>query len=103
MRNPTCFSASLTAEMPRPTSGWPGAVFEVRNDALGISIELTTDANGEALSPELPVGTYIVREIKAPAGFELSEQTYEAVITAESDEPWSMSFGTRQSRCISPR
>lgn len=69
-----------------------GAVFEVRNDALGISIELTTDANGEALSPELPVGTYIVREIKAPAGFELSEQAYEAVITAECDEPLEYVF-----------
>ena len=53
---------------------------------MGVSIELTTDANGEALSPELPVGTYVIRETKAPAGFELSGQEYEAVITADSDE-----------------
>ena len=63
-----------------------GAVFEVSNKELGVSIELTTDANGEALSPELPVGTYVIRETKAPAGFELSGQEYEAVITADSDE-----------------
>ena len=63
-----------------------GAVFEVSNEELGVSIELTTDANGEALSPELPVGTYVIRETKAPAGFELSGQEYEAVITADSDE-----------------
>ena len=63
-----------------------GAVFEVSNEGLGVCIELTTDANGEALSPELPIGTYVIREIKAPAGYELSDQEYEAVITAESDE-----------------
>ena len=63
-----------------------GAVFEVSNKELGVSIDLTTDANGEALSPELPVGTYVIRETKAPAGFELSGQEYEAVITADSDE-----------------
>lgn len=63
-----------------------GAVFEVSNKELGVSIELTTDANGEALSPELPVGTYVIRETKAPAGFDLSGQEYEAVITADSDE-----------------
>ena len=53
---------------------------------MGVSLELTTDANGEALSPELPVGTYVIRETKAPAGFELSGQECEAVITADSDE-----------------
>ncbi len=63
-----------------------GAVFEVSNKELGVCIELTTDANGEAISPELPIGTYVIREIKAPAGYELSEQEYEAVITAGSYE-----------------
>ena len=63
-----------------------GAVFEVSNNELGVSIELTTDANGEALSPELPMGTYIIRETKAPAGYELSEQEYVAVISTDSDE-----------------
>ena len=63
-----------------------GAVFEVSSKELGVSIELTTDKNGEAVTPELPMGTYVIREIKAPTGFELSGQEYEAVITAASDE-----------------
>ena len=63
-----------------------GAVFEVKNEELGVCIELTTDASGEAISPRLPVGTYTIRETKAPVGFELSAEPQEAVITANSDE-----------------
>ena len=63
-----------------------GAVFEVKNDELGICIELTTDASGEAVSSRLPIGTYTIRETKAPVGFELSAEPQEAVITANSEE-----------------
>ena len=63
-----------------------GAVFEVKNDELGICIELTTDASGEAVSPRLPIGTYTIRETKAPVGFELSAEPQEAVITTNSEE-----------------
>lgn len=36
---------------------------------------LVTDANGYARSEKLPVGTYTVREIKAPAGYTLSGES----------------------------
>lgn len=57
----------------------PGAWFEVKNQKTGEIFRMITDANGKAVSPEIPVGylgedgkvvpyEYQVREIQAPEG-----------------------------------
>ena len=60
-----------------------GAVFGVYDAANDIKItELTTGANGEAVSGELPAGAYYLREIKAPSGFILSTEKTGATVKA---------------------
>ena len=60
-----------------------GAVFGVYDAANDIKItELTTGANGEAMSGELPAGAYYLREIKAPSGFILSTEKTGATVKA---------------------
>jgi len=60
-----------------------GAVFGVYDAANDIKItELTTGANGEAVSGELPAGAYYLREVKAPSGFILSTEKTGATVKA---------------------
>lgn len=58
-----------------------GAVFEVRNEGGETVDELTTNSQGEAMSKELPYGKYILVEIQAPEGYELSEHRYETELS----------------------
>ncbi len=53
-----------------------GAVYGVY-DASGTKVdELTTDAKGEAVSKELPLGNYTVKETKAPNGYLIDGTTH---------------------------
>ncbi|MFM1582612.1 Cna B-type domain-containing protein [Helcococcus ovis] len=45
------------------------AKFKITKVADGSSFELTTDANGEAVSPKLDPGKYKIKEIGAPTGY----------------------------------
>ena len=88
--------------------GLAGAVFEVRaaenivrRDAEGyengspvvlyhkgdLAANLTTDSSGEAVSEELPMGRYTVREITAPYGTVLARESYEAELKADGATP----------------
>ncbi|MBC2149644.1 SpaA isopeptide-forming pilin-related protein [Listeria booriae] len=50
--------------------GLAGAEFTVIHKATGKEVaKITTDANGHAITPDLPYGQYIVKESKTPAGF----------------------------------
>lgn len=88
--------------------GLAGAVFEIRaaedifrRDAEGYengspvilyhkgerAASLTTDSSGEAVSEELPTGKYTVREITAPYGSVLTEETYEVELKTDGAAP----------------
>ena len=88
--------------------GLAGAVFEIRaaedifrRDAEGYengspvilyrkgerAASLTTDSSGEAVSEELPTGKYTVREITAPYGSVLTEETYEVELKTDGTAP----------------
>ncbi|EUJ42935.1 SpaA isopeptide-forming pilin-related protein [Listeria riparia] len=50
--------------------GLAGAEFTVIHKATGKEVaKIMTDANGHAITPDLPFGHYIVKESKTPAGF----------------------------------
>ena len=47
---------------------------------------VTTDEDGEALSKELPLGTYEIREVQAPDGYVLSDEVKTVELTYEDQE-----------------
>ncbi len=88
--------------------GLAGAVFEVtaaedifRTDADGYEngkevllykagekvTQMTTDSSGQALSKELPLGRYTVKEVTAPYGTVLQTQTYGVELKADGSTP----------------
>lgn len=58
-----------------------GAVFEVYNERTGAKVDtITSGANGLAVSKPLPLGRYIVREVKAPANYAVNTTEISAVL-----------------------
>ena len=58
-----------------------GAVYEIVRERSGVVVgHITTDARGIAASPGLPLGRYIVREVSAPAYWQLSEQKFDVTL-----------------------
>ena len=58
-----------------------GAEFEICNERTGNKVDtIVTGANGLASSKQLPLGRYTIREIKAPANYGVSTETYTAVL-----------------------
>ena len=58
-----------------------GAEFEICNERTGNKVDtIVTGANGLASSKQLPLGRYTIREIKAPANYGISTETYTAVL-----------------------
>ena len=79
-----------------------GAVYQLF-DKDGNSITyLTTKANEWVKSGELPLGTYTLKEVKAPDGYEIDTQTYEIKISnanqTESKTVYDAPFGYIQIR-----
>ncbi len=60
-----------------------GAQYEIRDNNGVLYNTMTTDRDGYALSMDLPVGTYYVREVVPPAGFILSDEVIEVRITTD--------------------
>lgn len=60
-----------------------GAQYEVRDKDGLLFCTMVTDKDGYALSIDLPVGTYYVREVVPPAGFILSDEVIEVKITTD--------------------
>lgn len=61
-----------------------GAVYKVYSDS-NLTTEvgtLTTDANGNTNTLSLAAGTYYIKEVTAPEGFDLNTEVYTATITA---------------------
>ena len=70
-------------------------VYKSRTDAeqkANPFMTLTTDENGVSTVIEIDLGTYYVRETKAPTGFELSNEIKELVIDAIREEPYVVEF-----------
>lgn len=63
-----------------------GAVFELKSDAMGAVVRLTTDGNGVAESGSLPIGSYTLTEITPPVGYALLQEPIQVEIT-EFGEP----------------
>lgn len=60
------------------------AVFGVYNATNNERVcELTTNANGIAISPELPVGDYYLKELFAPVGYELTNDKISVTVTED--------------------
>lgn len=57
----------------------PGAVYEVKAEN-GETQKLTADETGQVSLTKLSKGQYVIRQVKAPLGYELSEETVEVVI-----------------------
>lgn len=62
-----------------------GAVYEVRDSADQVVDTLTTDAKGKAVSKELPLDNYTIKETKASKGYLLDEKTYTVNGSAPKD------------------
>ena len=76
-------------------SGAEFTVYKSRTDAeqkANPFMTLTTDENGVSTVSEIDLGTYYVRETKAPTGFELSDEIKELVIDAIREEPYVVEF-----------
>jgi len=58
-----------------------GAVFEIRNSGGTLVDTITTDAQGKAQTKQLPLGSYMVKEKTAPAGFQRDTNEYTANLT----------------------
>ncbi len=61
-----------------------GAVFEIRGEDDVLYDTIITDEDGYAISIDLPVGTYHVKEIGPPTGFILSDEVTEITISTDN-------------------
>ncbi|OTY65171.1 collagen-binding protein [Bacillus thuringiensis serovar canadensis] len=60
----------------------PGAKFDVIDKDGKVVETIVTDDKGEALSKRLPVGSYTLKEVEAPKGYELSSSSVSVDIEA---------------------
>ncbi|WP_179864290.1 MSCRAMM family protein, partial [Bacillus wiedmannii] len=60
----------------------PGAKFDVIDKDGNFVETIITDGKGEALSKQLPVGTYTLQEVEAPKGYELSSSLVHVDVAA---------------------
>lgn len=62
-----------------------GAVFQITSVTNPLNtFTLTTDANGEAISDKLGAGQYTIKELIAPDGYELDDQTYTVHVVSDA-------------------
>ncbi|HDR7663257.1 TPA: choice-of-anchor A family protein [Bacillus wiedmannii] len=60
----------------------PGAKFDVIDKDGNVIETIITDGKGEALSKQLPVGTYTLKEVEAPKGYELTSSLVHVDVAA---------------------
>ena len=62
-------------------TGLKGAVYEIIRERSGSVVGyIVTDARGVAASSPLPLGRYLIREVTAPRGWQLSEQSFDVTL-----------------------
>ena len=58
-----------------------GATFEIVRERSGKVVDyITTDARGVAASKPLPLGRYLIREVSAPAYYQVSAETFDVTL-----------------------
>ena len=58
-----------------------GATFEIVRERSGKVVDyITTDARGVATSKPLPLGRYLIREVSAPAYYQVSAETFDVTL-----------------------
>ena len=65
-----------------PLEGAVYGIYSIDGSEVG---RLTTDIKGDAKSDLLPYGNYYLKEIKAPFGYEVNENEYHFVISADGE------------------
>ncbi|WP_072524411.1 SpaA isopeptide-forming pilin-related protein [Clostridium sp. Marseille-P3244] len=65
----------IKVDADNPEKRLEGAVFEVYDESGDKVADLVTNSQGEAMTGNLPMGTYTVRETQAPEGYDLSDTT----------------------------
>ncbi len=73
------------AETQLPNSVFLGAEYELLSESMEKIQLLKINEEGRAFSKELPAGTYYVREIKAPEGYNLDEVLHTVTIPSEDN------------------
>ncbi|MEG0731791.1 MAG: SpaA isopeptide-forming pilin-related protein, partial [Vagococcus sp.] len=63
------------------SKGLANAVFELKENATGKTVELVTDASGKALITDIALGSYSLKEITAPVGYLLDSKAQQVDIT----------------------
>lgn len=69
--------------MPNDSYSLKDAKYEVYNSAGTKVATLVTDANGTSQTVELEPGTYTVKEVSAPKGYEVDVKTHSVTITTQ--------------------
>ena len=62
-----------------------GAVFEIYNTRLEVVDRITTDSRGQAISKELPMGVYGVKEVTAPDYYFTDGEVFYAELKVDND------------------
>lgn len=76
--------AIIKSDADEPTRMLDGAVYEITNADGKNYCNMTTDADGYAVSIDLPAGKYFVREITPPTGFIVSDEVIEVDVTLDN-------------------
>ncbi len=76
-----------------------GAVFEVKNTAGAVVYKGVTNEEGYYRIPHIPDGEYIITEVKAPDGYELTEMS-QTVKIETGRGPFEKAFSGRKSASI---
>jgi uncharacterized surface anchored protein len=77
----------VTLEKTDLVTGNPvvGAVIQIFDEAGELVREVSTDENGQVLIKGLPAGTYTFREVLAPEGYILNEETFTFIIDEQGN------------------
>ncbi|QYA42891.1 VWA domain-containing protein [Macrococcoides bohemicum] len=78
----------------------PGAKFELRNSAGDLIDTLTTGTDGKILFKALPLGSYTLKEIQAPSGYQLNGEPIN--ITVKNDEKVTIKVANKSNSDILP-
>lgn len=76
--------AIIKNDVDEPTRMLDDAVYEITNADGKVYCTMTTDADGYAVSIDLPVGKYFVREVTPPTGFIVSDEVIEVDVTTDN-------------------